>query len=245
LTEKYQVIISDGRGHGLTTAPAGDNHYSYEIMCDDLLRLMQHLGIEQAIVGGLSMGGGISLTFALKYPERVRALILSDCAGTGVPSPQMTETPEQRASRFTERERVIREYGVVEQARRDIAAGLVARQVLENEKFRSEYLERLSRFSVNGAIYAWRYVMGGVVPGVEHTKNLNIPTLVIIGEEDIACAAGAEWLRDTLPLRRFAFLTEVGHGTSRYKPEAWRKAVENFLNDLERGAAIQAEVVLI
>ena len=84
LSKKHQVIILDARGHGLTTAPAGDDRYSWEIMCDDLNQLMEHLGIEQAIVAGLSMGGGVSHTFALKYPQKVRALILSDSAGTGI-----------------------------------------------------------------------------------------------------------------------------------------------------------------
>jgi pimeloyl-ACP methyl ester carboxylesterase len=69
LTKNHQVIVHDARGHGLTTAPVGDERYSWEIMCDDLNRLVEHLGIEQAIVGGLSMGSGVALSFALKYPQ--------------------------------------------------------------------------------------------------------------------------------------------------------------------------------
>jgi len=70
-----------------------------------------------------------------------------------------------------------------------------------------------------------------------------MPTL-IIGEEDITSGPGAEWLRDTLPNCRYAFLKGVGHAASRFKPEVWHKAVEDFLDDLEQGKDIRGEVVL-
>jgi len=242
LTEKYQIILMDARGHGLTTAPAGDDRYSWEIMCDDVNRLMEHLGIERAIIGGLSMGGGVSLAFGLKYPQKVKALILSDAAGTGVRSPQ---TPVEEIERQMEaREKIVREYGVMEYAYQAIAAGLAPKPALEDPQHKAEYLERMARFSVNGSIHAPRFVFRTVVPGIERTRDLAMPTLVIIGEEDIMCLAGAEWLRDTLPNRRYAFLTNIGHATSRYKPLAWRTAVEGFLDNLAKGQGIAGEITL-
>ena len=97
-------------------------------------------------------------------------------------------------------------------------------------------------FSVNGSIYASRFVMRTVVPGIECTRDLRMPTLIVIGEEDDLLTA-AEWLRDTIPNRRYAFLTDVGHGTSRYKPEAWRRAIEEFLDDSGAGKNIQGELI--
>lgn len=85
---------------------------------------MEHLGIERAIVGGLSMGGGASLAFALKYPHKVRALILCDSAGTGVLGPAMQISREELERQTEAREHIVRTYGVVEQAYRSIAAGL-------------------------------------------------------------------------------------------------------------------------
>lgn len=237
LTKNHQVIVHDARGHGLTTAPVGDDRYSWEIMCDDLNRLVEHLGIEQAIVGGLSMGSGVALNFALKYPQKVSALILSDNAGTGIAQPATEELLEQQEKRET----VIRNYGVVEWGRRTIAANLVSNPSLEHEIWQNQYLERLARFPVNGAIHAIRFVTRTVVPGQEGTKDLTMPTLIVIGEEDEGCIRGAEWLRDTIPNRRYAFLKDVGHGTSRYKPLAWRKAIEEFLNDFGAGQDIHGE----
>jgi len=191
LSKMCQLIILDARGHGLTTAPAGDDRYSWEIMADDMNRLMEHLGIQKAIIGGLSMGGGVSLTFALKYPQKVRALILCDVAGTGERGP-LAVSPELMKKQLEERERFIRQYGVVESGRRAIAAGLVPKLVLENEKWQQDYLERMARFSVNGAIYANRFVMTTTVPRKDQAKNLTMPTLVVIGEEDAGCLPGAQ-----------------------------------------------------
>jgi pimeloyl-ACP methyl ester carboxylesterase len=213
-------------------------------MAADVNRLLEHLGIERAIIGGLSMGGGVSLAFALNYPQKVRALILCDSAGVGVRSPQMQVTREQMDRQMEERERIVREYGVVEQGYRSIVAGLAPKAVLEDPVLQEEYIERMSHFSANGSIYASRFVMRNAVQGVERTKELTMPTLIVIGEEDVGLLPAAEWLRNTLPNRRYAFLKGVGHATSRYKPEAWRKAVLDFLDDFEQGKDIRGEVTL-
>jgi len=243
LTEKYKVIIHDARGHGLTTALEGDEHYSWEIFANDWNRLMEHLAIERAIVGGLSMGGGVAHAFALRYPQKVKALILCDSAGTGVRNPAMQVSQEEMGRQMAAREHIVRKYGVVEQAYRSITAGMAPKPVLEDpENHELDYLQRMAMFSVNGSIYATRFVMRTTVPNVERTRDLTMPTLIVIGEEDGLLPA-AEWLRDTIPNRRYAFLTRVGHATSRYKPEAWRHAVEEFLNDLEAGKDIRGEEV--
>ena len=241
LTEKYRVIIHDARGHGLTTAPTGDEHYSWETFADDWNRLMEQLGIERAIVGGLSMGGGVSHTFALKYPQKVKALVLCDSAGTGVRNPAAQVSREEMDRQVAAREHIVRNYGVVENAYRSIAAGTAPKPVIEDpEHHELDYLQRMAMFSVNGSIHASRFVMRTIVPGIERTGELTMPALVIVGEEDGLLTA-AEWLRDTIPNRRYALLTGVGHGTSRYKPEAWRQAVQGFLGDLDAGNDIRGE----
>ena len=90
----YRFVIYDTRGHGKTTAPADMEQYSLaRDYVADKLALMDHLGIEQAYVGGLSMGGMIAQEFALQHPERVKALLLFD---TG-PGMGMMRDPTQRA----------------------------------------------------------------------------------------------------------------------------------------------------
>jgi 3-oxoadipate enol-lactonase len=75
LTPEYRVITWDERGHGDTPAPAP---FSYWDSAADVLGLLDHLGIGQAVLGGMSQGGFLSMRVALRSPDRVRALVLID-----------------------------------------------------------------------------------------------------------------------------------------------------------------------
>ena len=76
LAESFQVVRYDTRGHGQTDAPAGP--YSLDLLADDVKALCDALGIEQCHFVGLSMGGMIGQTVALKYPELLLSLTLAD-----------------------------------------------------------------------------------------------------------------------------------------------------------------------
>jgi pimeloyl-ACP methyl ester carboxylesterase len=79
-----RIVTWDARCHGETEST--DDPFSYWDLADDLKGLLDHLGIAKAVVGGMSQGGFTALRFALKYPERVSALILIDTqAGTEDP----------------------------------------------------------------------------------------------------------------------------------------------------------------
>jgi 3-oxoadipate enol-lactonase len=79
-----RIITWDARCHGETEST--DDPFTYWDLAEDLKGLLDHLGIERAVVGGMSQGGFVALRFALKYPERVSALILIDTqAGTEDP----------------------------------------------------------------------------------------------------------------------------------------------------------------
>jgi 3-oxoadipate enol-lactonase len=78
LSQSYQVLRYDARGHGQSTATDVPFRYS-----DDLKELLEFLNISQAVVLGLSFGGGAALDFSLQYPDLVKALILVACAPSG------------------------------------------------------------------------------------------------------------------------------------------------------------------
>src|ERR1041385_1473418 len=76
LKPHFRVIAYDGRGHG--QSEIGDGQYMLEFLVDDLVGLLDHLKLDQAVLCGLSMGGYIALRAIERHPERVRALILCD-----------------------------------------------------------------------------------------------------------------------------------------------------------------------
>ena len=81
LSRRYQVIAYDVRGHGLSSAPAGEENYTLDVLVEDLHHLLTHLGVAQAYVGGLSLGGAIALGYAHRYPGTVKALLIFDIHG--------------------------------------------------------------------------------------------------------------------------------------------------------------------
>src|SRR6202165_2768229 len=86
-----RVITWDARCHGQTEST--DDPFTYWDLADDLKGLLDHLGIERAVVGGMSQGGFVAMRFALRYPERVSALILIDTQA-GVEDPDKAATYE-------------------------------------------------------------------------------------------------------------------------------------------------------
>jgi pimeloyl-ACP methyl ester carboxylesterase len=74
--EDHRVLLLDLHGHGKSTKPRQYRRYLVSEFEDDVVALLDHLGIEQAVIGGLSLGANVSYEVALRHPERVRALVL-------------------------------------------------------------------------------------------------------------------------------------------------------------------------
>src|SRR5207245_8786683 len=96
LGDRYRLITWDMRGHGQTETPDDPAQYSTELTVADTRALLQALGVERAVIGGLSLGGYVSLAFYLAHPEMVRALVICD-SGPGYRSADARAAWNQRA----------------------------------------------------------------------------------------------------------------------------------------------------
>jgi pimeloyl-ACP methyl ester carboxylesterase len=210
LTQRYRLIAWDMRGHGETDSPEEQSAYSEAHTVEDMAALLRHLGIEQAVIGGLSLGGYMSLGFNLAHPEMVKALILCD-TGPGYRNPQAREGWNQTAFRRAERfeERGLDALGAspeVEAARRRhrSAAGLArsARGMLA--QFDSRVIESLDTISV--------------------------PTLIVVGENDTPFLAGSDYMANKIPNARKVVIPDAGHAANIDQPEAFNRAVLEFLD---------------
>lgn len=96
LSQKYQVIVPDVRGHGRSDTPPEGQHGIKVV--DDMVRLLDHVGAKQAHVVGYSMGGMISIKLATLHPERVRSLLVGGMGwlqeGTDTAKKYATDTAE-------------------------------------------------------------------------------------------------------------------------------------------------------
>jgi 3-oxoadipate enol-lactonase len=94
LSKNYKVITYDVRGHGQTTHP---QNYNLNDHADDLADIMTKLQIESAHIAGISMGSYIAQHFVIKYPEKVKKVVLAATKGYGKTSSMQTLIDEKRA----------------------------------------------------------------------------------------------------------------------------------------------------
>src|SRR6266446_6536471 len=97
LGDAYQVISWSMRGHGQTESPAEPSQYSAGLTIADMRALLHHVGVERAVIGGLSLGGYASLDFYVAHPEMVRALVICD-SGPGYRNPETREAMGEHRS---------------------------------------------------------------------------------------------------------------------------------------------------
>ncbi|MBI2152969.1 MAG: alpha/beta fold hydrolase [Candidatus Rokubacteria bacterium] len=215
LSAKYRLILYDARGHWRSESPRSADLYSHDIFADDLRALLDHLDAEATIVGGLSMGGVIALTYYFKHPERVRALILAD-TGPGF------RNPERRAQWTRSREvvaRLLEEGGMPAFARSKYA---------ELDYYTAP--EIMLQHDPTSLAHVNRKVL--VIPDsrlIDRLPEIRVPTLVLVGADDTDFLAAAEAMARKIPGAVHVVIPKAGHGANVDQPEAFNHAILDFL----------------
>ncbi len=220
----YRVIAPDLRGQGRTAAPVGI--YPIDDMADDVVELLDALKITEPIVlGGLSMGGYVALSIAVRHPKRLRALMLIGTRADADP-PDAARVREELAGRV--------------EAAGDV--GPVVDAMLPrffNESARERHAsvvaalgERMRTASPRGVAGALRG-MGSRPDRSADLARITIPTLVMVGADDaITPPAVARTLAEALPNAVYAEIPEAGHLAPLENPAAANAAILQFLQSL-------------
>jgi len=230
--ERYRVVVYDVRGHGESEAPPVDDPgYTLDMLVDDQKGLMDHLGIEQAYVGGLSLGGMIAMRFALTYPGAVRALLLCDT------SPGMNTGGQWAANRAV-MEGMVRTQGVMGVMRGLYTQGAQS-MGLKRENTPpgvADFVQRIERMPADGFLGVARAV--GEAPSVlERLPEITAPTLILTGDSDFFRDASRQMQR-RMPGARFVLINGSWHGTNLWQPEKFTSAVLDFLADVDAGKPV-------
>ncbi len=241
-SQKYRLAVYDTRGHGCTEAPRDWSSYGVDDYVEDQRQLMDHLGIDSAYVGGLSMGGMIALQFALTHPQRVKALLLCDTSASnrrmgGLQRGAAEEGRGDALRRFIFRDIVPAAFVLARYLPLDRLPQL--REAPEGVK---AYVRNLRRQTALGLRGAWNAIMER--PDVEdRLGEIRVPTLIVVGERD-ALLAPSRVMQERISGCRFVLIRDSGHGTANWRPEAFNRAVLEFLADVEAGRPVEGEAEL-
>jgi len=238
LSADYRLVIYDTRGHGDTTAPADLSRY--DIARDyvaDQLALMDHLGVERAYVGGLSMGGMIAQEFALQHPGRVQALLLFDTGpGTGGWARDVARSAQfQKMREMMQAMARARGMAAIVDAMRNSPMQFRPTGGVIPDAVR-RHVENMRKMSVDGylgagnALHEW-------AGSLDRLHTIGVPTLVLVGQEDNLLPAG-RLMYDRIPGSRLVVLRNAGHGTNMWRPDAFVRETLDFLADVDAGRPV-------
>ena len=230
LVEKFRVIRFDLRRHGLT-GPAPDNEYKLESYVSDLSMLIQHLGVDNFVLVGHSMGGRISLKYAIENPESVNGLVLISASG----APPKEKTAKPMALRLMKnslgRALIRRMWS------RKMAKSSLEDMVFDSSVITDEEIDRMWDFSrYPGSMDAMFKEFSEIWNDFESTgiNEFSKSTLLIWAEEDTICPmAMGEWYDSELPDSSLIRLQNIGHNPQLECPDKCLDEITSWMNSLE------------
>lgn len=215
---KLRVIAPDHRGFGQSELGDTSGVTTMEDMADDALAIMDELGLEQAFIGGVSMGGYVAMALAAKAPRRVRGLLLID-----------TQAGADDDAGKARRETVATE--VLEKGAAVVADAMRSKlfaPITDDAIKRTVYNMMLAQ--APAAIAAASRGMALRPDRTEMLASLLVPALIVVGEEDgITPVAKAQAMKDAMPNSQLVVIPSAGHLPNLEQPEAFANAVAKFV----------------
>jgi pimeloyl-ACP methyl ester carboxylesterase len=232
-SRRHHCIVYSPRGYPPSDVPSEATSYSQDLAVTDAVTVLNDLGIRRAHVVGLSMGGFTALHLALRRPDLTRSIVVG-ATGYGA-------HPEAQGSFRAESEAVAAAFEAEESAgiAPRYAAG-PARVQFQNKDPRgwAEFARRLAEHSTEGSANTMRgvqrerpslYDLRGAL------EQLNVPTMLVVGDEDEGCLDATLMLKRTIPSSALAVFPRTGHTANLEEPELFNRLVLDFLATVDAG----------
>ena len=231
--KRYRTIAFNARGFPPSDVPEHVYSYSQARAADDILAVLDHIGRRQAHIIGLSMGGFATLHFGLRHPQRALSLCIGGC-GYGA-EPDKRDTFRAEADVIAS---MIRTEGMSAFAER-YAYG-PTRVQFENKDSRghAEFKRMLSEHSPVGSANTQQGVQKerpSLYTLIEDMRRINVPTLIITGDEDWPCLSPGILMKQSIPTAALAVIPNAGHAINIEEPNEYNRIVGDFLAQVESG----------
>jgi 3-oxoadipate enol-lactonase len=213
LKSRYRILNYDMRGHGASAAPAGP--YTLEMLADDVFGLMKELGIKRARYVGLSIGGMIGQTLALKQPAMFEKMVLADTGHS---------QPPEAIKQWEERIRIAQTQGM-----KALVPATMERwftPAFRESPQAQKIAELIANTPVAGYVGCGQAIMK--LNTTARLKDIKPPVLAIAGEADPS-APGTRYIGENIPGAKLVMLKEAAHIANVEQAEKFNQALRDFL----------------
>ena len=212
LSKDHQLVIWDMRGHGQSDSPDDPALYSEPATVADMAALLDTVGAKSAIIGGLSLGGYMSLAFHRVHPERTDALLIID-TGPGYKNDEAREGWNRTSLKTAQRYET--------EGLNGLEAGSPERRLARHRSAKGLALAARGMLTQRDA---------GVILSL---PDIRVPSIVVVGSEDAPFLAASDYMAAKIPGAKKAVIEGAGHAANIDRPEAFNAAIVGFLDGLK------------
>jgi pimeloyl-ACP methyl ester carboxylesterase len=230
-SRRYRVVTWNYRGFPPSEVPKDPAAYSVEVFVEDLRGLMKHLNIPRAHVGGLSLGGGLTLNFGIRHPELAASLVIAGAGSGTVDRENYLKNAERNATLY-ERE------GTVAKQRNFAEAPTRIGFAAKDPRGWQEFLRNVLDHSGLGSALTTRGVMmkrKTIFELEPELKRLQVPSLIIVGDQDEPCLEPGLFMKRHIPHAGLVVMPMTGHTANIEEPSLFNQTVAEFLASVENG----------
>lgn len=225
----WHVVAPDHRGHGNSAKPVGEPSYSMAAMAVDMAAIVDALGWERYVLLGHSMGGMVAQHIAEAHTHRLRGLILMD---TSPVCPDGLDVDAVLAGR-----EVVRQAGLEPLIEALAENGPLTTPAHERLcATRPGYKERGDNNTRKCSPEMWCAIVTEIIEQpdrLEKLRDVDVPALVIVGEQDAPFMVHSERMAKTLPQGTLAVIADAGHSPQFEAPEEWFAVLTGFLGGVK------------
>lgn len=231
----HRCVTYSQRGYPPSDVPSDPRRYSQDIARDDVIAVMDALGIDEAHVVGHSMGAYTALHVGLHYPRRCLSLVAAGCGWGSAADPRQCDAMKALAA---ETGKMFATEGIAVAAANYADAPM--RQVYKHKDPRgwAEFAAMLAEHSAEGHAHTMLNLQlkrPTLWEMEERLKGLTVPLLVLVGDEDDLCLDGSVFLNRTVPTAALAVVPRAGHTVPSEEPAAFNAALAELFAAAEAG----------
>ena len=209
LSSDYCLVLWDMRGHGSSDYPEDINLYNEKETIEDILSILDKLNVKKANIGGMSLGGYMSLAFYNQFPERVDSLIIID-TGPGFKNEDARNNWNNYAISTAEKFELLG---------------------LDNLASRRKEMDPKNHLNAKGLSKAARGMLtqhdDRIIRSLE---KISVPSLIIVGENDEPFLAASDYMERKIVGSKKVVISDAGHAVNIDQPETFNQTVKEFLS---------------